>query len=137
MTLRNSSRANVAMSQGRIAMRRRRENKSGFTLIELLLSLVLVAFGVLALAATNALVVRDISGAAARNVSAIAARNRVEWLASTPCALLTSGAAQHTHGVRETWTIDRRDDQARLRDSVVTALPTVSWSIVVASSRAC
>jgi general secretion pathway protein I len=118
-------------------MRRRRENESGFTLIELLLALVLLAFGVLALAATNALVVRDVGGAATRGVAAIAARNRVEWLASTPCALLTGGAAQHTHGVREAWTIERRDNQARLRDSVIAALPTVSWSIVVASSRAC
>jgi len=118
----------------------RREHHSsakGFTLIEVMLALVLVAFGLFALGATSVLVTRQIGSAGARVAGAIAARNRVEWLVATHCALLASGAADHSHGVRELWSVEHGDQSAVLRDSVIVTLAASTASVVVTSSRSC
>ena len=110
---------------------------NGFTLFEVVLALVLVAFGLLALSATGALVTREMGVAEHRLAAAVVARNRVEWLASTPCALVASGVATHVHGVREWWFVEQSGSTVQLRDSVVVAEPRGSRTLVLASSRSC
>ena len=117
--------------------RRTSPRQAGFTLIELVLALVLVAFGLLALCATSAIVTREIGSAGNRVAAATAARNRVEWLILTPCASLVSGAAAHVHGVREWWTIERTGHTVVLRDSVVISTPSGAKSLVLESGRVC
>lgn len=114
-------------------MRRR----SGFTLIELVLALVLVAFGLLALVATSALVTREVGSAGTRVAAALAARNRAEWLVVTPCASLVGGAVTHPRGVREWWTVERNGNTVLLRDSVVITTPSGPKALVLQSGRVC
>jgi prepilin-type N-terminal cleavage/methylation domain-containing protein len=111
--------------------------RAGFTLIELVLALVLVAFGLLALSATSALVTREVGSAGLRVAAAFTARNRVEWLVVTPCASLTGGAAEHPHGVREWWTVERNGHSVVLRDSVVIVTPSGARALVLRSARVC
>ena len=114
-------------------MRRR----SGFTLVELVLALVLVAFGLLALSATSALVTREVGSAGTRVAAALAARNRFEWLAVTPCASLAGGAVTHSRGVQEWWTVERNGNTVVLRDSIVIVTPSGPKALVLQSGRAC
>ena len=115
----------------------RRESRDGFTLIEMVLALVLVAFGLLALSATSAIVTREVGAAGKRVAAAVVARNRVEWLVLTPCDLLAGGAAAHEHAVREWWTVERTDRTVLLRDSVVIDTPSGPGSVVLRSGRLC
>ena len=114
-------------------MRRR----AGFTLIELVLALVLVAFGLLALVATSALVTREVGSAGTRVAAALAARNRVEWLVATPCASLAGGVVTHPRGVREWWTVERNGNTAVLRDSVAIVTSSGPKTLVLQSGRVC
>ena len=114
-----------------------RRRSSGFTLIEVVIALVLVAFGLLALSATSALVTREVGSAGARVAASIVARNRVEWLVMTPCTALANGSAVHPHGVREAWSVERSGNSALLRDSVVIDLARGPSSLVLWSGRAC
>lgn len=95
--------------------------RHGFTLIETLVALVLVQFGLLAVAATSAIAARDLAAAAREASARDAARERVETLRPAACAATLQGS-RSTPALTEHWSI--RGDTVRLvRDSVEYPLP--------------
>ena len=109
----------------------------GFTLVEVLVSLVLIEIGLLALAASSAVVIRETVFVRAR-VSAIeAARNRVESIAATSCAA-TSGSVSAANGLREEWLTRVGPPSAReIRDSVTITTQRLTRAVVFQTRTAC
>ncbi len=93
----------------------------GFTLAEIVVALMLLAWGALALVAATAAQIRAIGSAESQIAATTAARERVEHLASLPCADLRDGSSVDSSGhIREWWTVIRGRNGARLAtDSVV------------------
>lgn len=91
--------------------------RRGFTLTELLVALLLLDIGVLALVASGAAVVRELTAGVARTVAVDAARDRLEQLASLACPVDTSGAGVVSPAVRESWSAATRDGVRELADS--------------------
>jgi Tfp pilus assembly protein PilV len=92
----------------------------GFTLAEVVVALMLLAWGALSIVAATAAAVRAIGSAESQMAATTAARNRLEHLAAVPCSDLRDGnIADSSHGTRESWTVTRGRNGARLAtDSV-------------------
>lgn len=84
---------------------RRLRSVRGFTLIELMMAMMVLTVGVLSLAATSSIVVRQIGGAQEQTVAATVAQSRLERLRGLGCSApsLIGGSAT-TRGIKETWT---------------------------------
>ena len=80
---------------------------TGYTLVELLVATVVLAVGVLGLAATAVAVARLTGAGMRQTVAAAAARSRFELLRSGGCGRVASGSAV-TRGVHESWTARSR-----------------------------
>jgi prepilin-type N-terminal cleavage/methylation domain-containing protein len=80
--------------------------RPGFTLVELLVSLILLATGVLALAGSARLVLRQTTTSAMRAHAAAVASARFELLSAGGCALAAAGS-RDTAGVVEAWSVVR------------------------------
>ena len=97
MISRRSTRASVA-----------RGDRKGFTLVELMVAMMLLSVGMLALASSSAVVIKQMTEAGTMSVASSVAQTRIERLrtASTTCAAaaVTNGNAT-TRGVTESWTI--------------------------------
>lgn len=120
-----------------IAARRHRENPAGFTLIELLVAMVLVQIGLLALVATNGVLVRQLATVRARTTAINTASNRLQLLGTTRC-VAASGSNSAAMGLVEYWSAElRRNGTRELRDSVTfTALGT-THSVVLRTRLPC
>ena len=95
--------------------------RPGFTLVEMLVAVVVFSVGVLALAATAALVAGHIGDGGRLTSGAHAARSTLDSLASRPCDELASGAASSASAdVR--WEVARDSATASVELSVVTPL---------------
>lgn len=96
--------------------------RHGFTLVETVVALVLVQFGLLAVAALSAVAVREVASATRMASARDAARERVERLRPRACAEVTEGS-ESTPAMTEHWSV-RGDSVLRLvRDSVELRLP--------------
>ncbi|MEX2152125.1 MAG: type II secretion system protein [Gemmatimonadaceae bacterium] len=110
--------------------------RSGFTLIETIVALVLLQFGLLAIAAVSAVAARDIA-ATQKSASALAlARNRVELLRASACPTPTTGQASLPGRVAEFWVIEARGAMRLISDSVTFALPRGRPGSMVARASA-
>ena len=96
--------------------------RRGFTLIETLVALVLVQFGLLAVAATAALAVRDVAVAARETRARETARERMEQLRAGACSGDTGGA-RSDRGVTESWSVTGDSLVRIVRDSIDFPLP--------------
>lgn len=76
----------------------------GFTLVETLVALLLLELGMLALAATSAVVARDLAVAHRTLRAQTLARNRLELVATNPCAAV-AGAATLPGRYDMSWTV--------------------------------
>ena len=95
--------------------------RRGFTLVETLVALVLVQFGLLAVAAASAIAARDIATATRVTHAREAARERIETLRATACVAAVEGN-RSVGAMTEHWSV--RGDTVRIvRDSVDYALP--------------
>jgi len=95
--------------------------RPGFTLVEMVVAIVVFSVGVLALAATAALVAGHIGDGGRLTNSAHAARSVLDSLASRPCDELASGSTSRSSAdVR--WRVARDSTAARVELSVVTSL---------------
>lgn len=103
----------------------------GFTLIEVVLALVLFQFGMLALAATTAVVARDLSVANRRARAHALAEARVAALRAPSCPGAAAGTARADGGLEEHWRVRAEGDVREIVDSVVMALPRGRTSSVV------
>jgi Tfp pilus assembly protein PilV len=95
--------------------------RRGFTLVETLVALVLVQFGLLAVAAALAIAARDVATATRATRARDAARERMEILRATACASETEGH-RAVGGMSEHWSV-RGDTVRVVRDSVEYDLP--------------
>src|SRR5438477_7969799 len=84
---------------------RSRWSRAGFTLIEVLVAVMLIDVGLLALAASSAVLVRQTTQARARIAALQAASNRLETLAAAPC-VAGAGIVVAASGLREYWSAD-------------------------------
>lgn len=93
--------------------RRPRAKRAGFTIIEIMVAVVILSIGILGLAATAAVVTRQMTGAVHQNVAANVAYSRMERLRTGNCVAMldssnTSGVT--TRNVTEKWTVQRLDN---------------------------
>ena len=97
----------------------RRGDRRGFSLIEVVVAILILAVGVLGLAATSSVVTRQIGGGAQQNTAANLAASRFEQMRARQCTALTSAAAAvKTDGISERWTVVAVNDGRVVRDSV-------------------
>lgn len=90
-----------------------RGKRSGFTIVEIMVAVVILSIGILGLAATAAVVTRQMTGAVHQNVAANVAYSRLERIRTGNCVAMldssnTTGAT--TRNVTERWRIDRLDN---------------------------
>ena len=81
--------------------------RDGFTLVEVMVAIVILAVGILGLAATASVVTRQMTGAVHQSVAANVAYSRMEHIRSADCMVMkdsTSGSAV-TRNVTERWAI--------------------------------
>jgi prepilin-type N-terminal cleavage/methylation domain-containing protein len=81
-----------------------RRRRVGFTLMELLVAIVILAIGLLGLAATSGTVMRLIGGGSHQTVAANVALARFEQLRGLSCGRIQGGSAT-SRNVQETWTV--------------------------------
>ena len=82
-------------------------NRGGFTLVEVMVAIVILAVGILGLAATASVVTKQMTGAVHQSVAANVAYSRMEHIRSSDCMVMkdsVSGSAI-TRNVSERWAI--------------------------------
>ncbi len=93
--------------------------RAGTTLIELIVSIMILSTGVLALASTASVILRQMGGAHTQSLVARTAHSRFEQMrASSPCTALASGSAAWPGAITETWTVTALARAVEVRDSV-------------------
>jgi type IV pilus assembly protein PilV len=122
-------------------MKRQRINTSkrarrGFTLVELIIAIVILVVGVLGLASTAAVVMKQITASSMQTRAAMMADSRLEQLRSVPCAQMAAGTAT-VNGVTETWRVTVNARTATLVDVVTWAERRVTRSVTFTSERPC
>ena len=111
-----------------------RNERAGITLIEVIVAILLFSTGALGLAATSAVITRQMTMSLLRSRSANLARERNEKAHATTCDRLSSG--QETRdGIRASWTIaggqavmmdqrlERRTASSTREDRFLSAVP--------------
>lgn len=100
-------------------------SRDGFTIVEVMVAIVILSVGILGLAATAGVVVRQMTGAVHQSVAATVAYSRMERIRSGSCLAMkdSSGPASGlvTRNVREFWTVTGTPGSHVLivRDSIV------------------
>ena len=79
-----------------------RRARAGFTLVEVIVAMLIFTVGLLAMAGTAGMVVRQMGDSNRMTVASAVARSRIEQLRLAPCTLGMSGSAT-TRGVTEAW----------------------------------
>ena len=82
---------------------RRRGDARGLTLVELVVAVMIFTVGLLGLASTAGVVVRQMGEGNSQTIAAQAATSRFESLRATPCLAVTGGTATARYGVSEVW----------------------------------
>lgn len=80
--------------------------REGFTLVEVMVAIVILSIGILGLAATAGVVVRQMTGAVHQSVAANVAYSRMERIRTGSCvAMKDSSGSATTRNVTERWVI--------------------------------
>ena len=111
-------------------MTRMKRRRRGGTLLELLVALVLLDLALLTLGLVGAVTARRIGEAGRRSRASLAATNRLERLASLPCAMMSGGSATLEGAVTETWTARRLGTVMELTDSIEIAARTPEYVVI-------
>ena len=99
--------------------------RAGFTIVEVMVAIVILSIGILGLAATAGVVVRQMTGAVHQSVASTIAYSRMERIRSGNCVAMkdSSGPATgvKTRNVREFWKITGTSGSHMLlvKDSIV------------------
>jgi type IV pilus assembly protein PilV len=110
--------------------------RRGFTLVELIIAIIILVVGVLGLASTAAVVMRQITASSMQTRAAMTAQSRLERLRSMPCANMVNGAAT-VGGVTETWRVTVNARTATMVDVVTWVENKVTRSVTFTSERPC
>lgn len=85
------------------------DRRSGFTLVEIMVAIVILSIGILGLAATAGVVVRQMTGAVHQSVAATVAYSRMERIRTGSCVAMkdssSPAAGVTTRNVTEHWAI--------------------------------
>jgi Tfp pilus assembly protein PilV len=120
-----------------LPVHRSRKHPTGFTLVELLVAMVLIQIGLLALVATNGVLVRQLATVRARTSAINTASNRLQLLGTTRCAAV-SGSNATAPGITEYWSVELEPNAIRqLRDSVTFAALGTTHSVVLRTRLPC
>lgn len=87
--------------------------RAGFTLVELMVAMLMLTVGLLALASTSAVVVKQMGDASRMGVAGTVAQTRIERLRSGTCSTAQTGTGT-TRGVSESWTVTPMVRSARI-----------------------
>ena len=80
--------------------------RRGFTLVEVMVAIVILSIGILGLAATAGVVVRQMTGAVHQSVASTVAYSRMEKIRTSNCvAMKDSSGTATTRNVKEKWVI--------------------------------
>jgi type II secretion system protein I len=82
----------------------RRGSRAGFTLVELMVAMMIFTIGLLAMASTAAVVVRQMGDASNMGLAAAVAQNQMEQLYAGNCKVASSGTGT-SRGVSVSWSI--------------------------------
>jgi type IV pilus modification protein PilV len=100
----------------------RRGARDGFTLVELLVAVVILAVGVLGLAATASVVTRQMTGAVHQSVAANVAYSRMERIRTGNCVAMADSSSPAagvvTRNVRERWVIAKTNNAILVYDTI-------------------
>lgn len=96
--------------------------RRGFTLVEVLVALVLVQFGLMAVAVTSAIAARHVAVATRMANARDVARERLEILRWSACSGVSDGS-RVTPELSEHWSVRGVDAWRSMRDSVDYPLP--------------
>ena len=91
----------------------RAKARGGFTLIEVMVAVMILSVGLLAMASTSAVVIRQMGTAGRMSVAAAVAQSRTERLRLANCTASSSGSAT-TRGITESWTVTPQTRSARI-----------------------
>jgi type IV pilus modification protein PilV len=118
----------------------KRAARAGFTLVEVMVAIVILSIGVLGLAATAGVVVRQMTGAVHQSVAANVAYSRMERIRTGNCvAMKDSGGRAVTRNVAEFWTITATAGSHALvvKDSIVYKIRGVPKSQIFITEYPC
>lgn len=85
-------------------IRASRNSRKGFTLVELMVAMMLFSVGLLALASTSAVVVRQMGDAGNMSIAATAASARIEQLRAVSCTTAQTDSSIN-RGVAVSWVV--------------------------------
>ncbi len=88
------------------------------TVVEVLVALMLLSVGLLAMAGSSGILLRQLDDAQRAQRATRTARNRLASLASRPCGDRLPGTAVADAGIRERWTVTTADSLSLLADSL-------------------
>ena len=110
--------------------------KRGFTLVELIIAIIILVVGVLGLASTAAVVMRQITASSMQTRAAMRGQSRLEALRSMPCANMVNGTATSA-GITETWRVTVNARTATMVNVVTWTENKVTRSVTFTSERPC
>jgi type II secretory pathway pseudopilin PulG len=112
--------------------------RPGFTLVELLVALVLLDIGLLALVALGTTITREADGGWAALTAITAAQNRLERLASVPCAGAVHERVTPSSAIIEVFDDNPGPNDTRLlRDSVSVTTSRGQRIVVLGTAARC
>lgn len=95
--------------------------RAGFTVVEIIVAIMVLAVGVLGLAATAGIVQRQMAGGERQSAAAAIAQSRFDSLTSKNCNVISgsSGTASHRGGlVTEIWSVTDGANVKQITDTV-------------------
>jgi type IV pilus assembly protein PilV len=114
----------------------KRGTRRGFTLVELIAAIIILVVGVLGLASTAAVVMRQINGSQMQTRAAIMAQSRLERMRSVNCAALAGGTAS-ANGITERWVFGLTNRAAWMIVTVTWVERGANRSVTFTSQRPC
>jgi prepilin-type N-terminal cleavage/methylation domain-containing protein len=88
-----------------------RNRRSGFTVVELVVAVVVLSVGLLGLAGTSAVVLKQMKGAKTQLSASQIAASRIEKLSGTACLKSATLGTATANGVTESWTVAPTDNE--------------------------
>lgn len=121
ITVRNRRVRRVARVASPAARRARLSAREGFTIVEIIVAIMVLSVGVLGLAATAAVVQKQMASGERQAAAAAIAQSRFDKLTSINCksANLVGGTQTWRNGhVKETWTVTAGDNVKLIQETI-------------------